>query len=70
MRVEMLVSISGTRDGVEWPRRGGIVDVPDVEAADLIAASLAVAAPADVETAAEPAGDVETAALDTRPRRR
>lgn len=41
MKLTMLVSLSGTRDGVDWPSRGGAVDIPDDEAADLIAAGLA-----------------------------
>lgn len=56
MRVRMLVSISGTRDGVEWPARGGLVDLPDAEAADMIRAGLAAAFVVE--------GEVETAALE------
>jgi len=36
-KVEMLFQISGTRDGVDWPAAGGVIDVPEQEAADLIA---------------------------------
>lgn len=57
--VTMLVTISGTRDGADWPRRGQVLNLPDGEAADLIAAGLAE--PAGVESAAaEPA---ESAAM-------
>ena len=51
MRVCMTVEISGTRDGVPWPPRGGEVDLPDAEGADLCAAGYAtpVAVPAPVE---------------------
>lgn len=41
MRVEMIQHITGTRDGVEWPLKGGTIDLPDHEAADLIGAGLA-----------------------------
>jgi hypothetical protein len=59
----MLVQLSGTRDGVEWPPIGGVLVCPDQEAADLAASGYAVAvakaAPvverADVAPAAETA---------------
>ena len=78
MRVKMLVQISGTRDGRDWPKPGTVVDLP--EGADLIASGLAVAAGAEVETAegdTEPVeaavaagAEVETAEGDTKPKRR
>ncbi|GAA1787926.1 hypothetical protein GCM10009748_23080 [Agromyces lapidis] len=36
-KVEMVVLISGTRNGVDWPAVGGFIDVPAQEAAELIA---------------------------------
>jgi len=36
-KVEMVVLISGTRDGVDWPAVGGLIDVPAQEAAELVA---------------------------------
>jgi hypothetical protein len=67
MRVKMLVSISGTINGQDWPVRGGEIDVPAQVADDLIvnkyaeavgAAPTVETAAADpvVETAAKPAG--------------
>jgi len=41
MRVKMLAEISGTRDGVPWPAVGDVCDVPDIEAAELVAAGYA-----------------------------
>ncbi|GLP71043.1 hypothetical protein TUSST3_76630 [Streptomyces sp. TUS-ST3] len=41
MRVRMKVTISGTRDGQPWPAQGGIVDLPDEEAKQMVAAGLA-----------------------------
>lgn len=38
MRVRMLVTITGTRDGLFWPPVGDTVDLPDEEAAKVIAA--------------------------------
>lgn len=55
MRVRLLATISGTRDGVEWPARGGFVDLPESEAADLIRSGLAAADGSEV---------VETAAIE------
>ena len=60
--VRMVVTITGTRNGEDWPKAGGTIDVPDAEAADLIAAGLAVAAePAKVQTATAPAPEKATA---------
>lgn len=36
MKVRMLGHISGSRDGVMWPKQGEEIDVPDEEAASLI----------------------------------
>ena len=49
MRVRLLVGITGTRNGVDWPRIGESIDLPDVEAADLVTAGLA-----EPEPVAEP----------------
>ena len=64
-QVLMLVSISGTRDGQDWPARGELATLPADEAAAMTAAGL-------VEVAAiEPGGDdVERAADVARPRAR
>jgi hypothetical protein len=35
-KVEMAVRISGTRDGVDWPEIGGLLEVGADEAANLI----------------------------------
>jgi hypothetical protein len=45
IRVRMKVAISGTRDGKEWPDRGGYTTLPDQEAADYIAAGIVEPAP-------------------------
>lgn len=36
MRVQMATNIVGVRDGSEWPRIGGVIDVPDGEGEDLV----------------------------------
>lgn len=41
MLVRMKRHITGTRNGEEWPPRGGTLEVPDHEGADLITAGLA-----------------------------
>lgn len=43
MQVTMRIAIGGYRNGQEWPAPGGTIDVPDHEAADLIANGYAVA---------------------------
>lgn len=55
MLVTMKTKIGGFRNGVEWPPIGGTIDVPDHEAADLVANGYA-------EPAAEPIAPTEEAA--------
>lgn len=57
MRVTLLVSISGTRNGLDWPPAGSVVDLPADEAEGMIACGHAVA-PKD-------APKVEAATVDT-----
>ncbi|MER5892282.1 hypothetical protein [Streptomyces sp. NPDC001876] len=63
MRVRMKVTLSGTRDGVDWPPKGEHVDLPKDEAAHMVAAGLATAdtesAP-DVEEATAPEPETST----------
>lgn len=56
MKIRMKVDVSGSRDGMPWPRRGGVVDLEDDEAAQLCRAGMAepVAEDARVETATPP----------------
>lgn len=63
MRVQMKVSIVGTRDGAEWPPRGGEIDLPDAEGAHMCAAGLAVPVVSEpaVERAVAPAAEKRTA---------
>lgn len=68
-KVRMVARISGVRNGVDWPERGGVIDVPADEAADLIRAGLAVEADVAPEKAVAPVLDVETAAAP-KPRTR
>jgi hypothetical protein len=67
MRIEMRAQLSGTRDGVEWPAPGEVVDLPDDEAAQLIADGLA-----QPSLPAPPAGEVQEAdaGADVQPSRR
>lgn len=41
MKVEMKIHITGSRNGVRWPQAGGVVDLPDNEARDLVDQGLA-----------------------------
>lgn len=45
MKVRLIFSISGTRNGEPWPARGGIIDLPADEAHNLISNGYAVPAP-------------------------
>lgn len=54
MKIRMKADISGSRNGKPWPRRGGTVEVPDAEGAELCAAGLA-------EPVAQKTASVETA---------
>lgn len=53
MKVRMLVTISGTRNGVDWPPAGSEVDLPAHEASDYIAAGLAAAVAPETASAPE-----------------
>lgn len=64
MRVQMTTHIGGYRDGEEWPNIGGVIDVPDHEAADLIAAGYAKEEIDEANDATEPDGD-ESARADS-----
>jgi hypothetical protein len=61
MRYRMNVSITGTRDGADWPPVGGLVDLPPDEGDGMAARGLV----SPVEAATLPAS--ETAAIDTHP---
>jgi hypothetical protein len=57
VKVQMVVSISGTRGGADWPPAGEVLEVTAEEAAQLCAGGLAVPVDArddDVETATPP----------------
>lgn len=72
MKVRMIVEISGTRDGEEWPKRGEVIDLPEAEALDYIAAGLCEAdtTPAPVTETATVEPVKETAARKPgRPRK-
>lgn len=59
----MKIYIAGTRDGVAWPPAGGVVDLPDHEAARLCANGRA-------EPVADKDGDVEKAVAPEGEKRR
>lgn len=53
MQIRMLHKISGTRNGQHWPERGEVIELPDVEAVELVRSRMAthVEAPAVPEKA-------------------
>jgi len=57
MKVRLKVDVSGSRDGVAWPRRGGSVDLPKEEAMQMCRNGMAEPVDSssdDVETATVP----------------
>ncbi len=58
MKVRMVGHISGSRDGVMWPKPGEEIELPDDEAENLIWNKLAEAAEAEEEQADEKADEV------------
>ena len=67
MRVTMNHLISGTRNGAPWPKRGESIDLPDAEAAQLIASGVAVAAEVAAEAPVAPAAPVVAETTDAAP---
>lgn len=69
--VRLLKQISGSRNGVDWPAPGGILDVPEAEAADLERMGIAerVSAKSTITPEAAVAPKPETAAAP-KPRAR
>lgn len=41
MKVRMKFRIEGTRNGLRWPEAGGVIDLPDAEAVDLLSQGFA-----------------------------
>jgi hypothetical protein len=69
MQVRLVQAVSGFRDGASWPPVGSVVEVPDGEGADLIAAGIA-ADPADVVETASAAAPEQAAETGRRKPRR
>ncbi|MEU2311172.1 hypothetical protein [Streptomyces albidoflavus] len=61
MRVRMKATLSGTRDGKDWPPKGSTVDLPADEAQHLLAAGLAAEDDEPAEEHAVPENEPETA---------
>lgn len=62
MFVRMAVQITGTRNGIDWPRIGELIELPDLEAADMIAAGYCIAVD-------EPAPEIVVAPLGRKARK-
>lgn len=69
--VRLLRQLSGSRDGVDWPAPGGVIDVPEGEADDLERLGIAerVSAKSTIQPEAAVAPKPETAAAP-KPRAR
>ena len=71
MRIRLVGEMSGTRDGQDWPPRGSVVDLPDEEAAQLLARGMArPVEDAPVEAATPLTTDVMKAVVPSTPRKR
>jgi hypothetical protein len=72
VKVRMLVQVSGTRDGRDWPVRGSVVELPDAEAAQYCRAGMAepVAVFDDIETATLPEPEQRGLTTSTGPAKR
>lgn len=64
----MLVSMTGTRNGADWPVRGGVVELPEGEAAAYVSAGFV--APVEVAEERATAPKPETATRKRAPRRK
>ena len=60
MKIEMLIKIPGTRNGIRWPDAGTVIDLPGGEANDLI--TQGCASKAGALTKAAPTPKVENTA--------
>lgn len=70
MKVTLLASFSGSRNGVDWPAAGSVVDLPDSEAADLIRNGQAVEVVSSPKAQTAKTVAPESAQIDTRPARK
>lgn len=59
MKIRMKVAVSGNRDGKRWPPIGGVIDLPDAEAAQYCASGLADPVAEDKMEKAVPPQDEE-----------
>lgn len=67
MRVRLTGQMSGTRDGVPWPPRGSVVDLPDDEAISLCQNAMAVPMARDeVEAAVDNVAEMRAAAAQSQ----
>ena len=66
----MLASFSGSRNGVDWPAAGSVVDLPAGEAADLIRNGHAVEVASSPKAQTAKTAAPEAARIDTRPGRK
>jgi hypothetical protein len=70
VRVRLIGQMSGTRDGVDWPPRGSVIELPDDEARALIGGRMAVEMAADpppVERTVLTKADVEERVVEVPP---
>lgn len=69
MRIRMKVTMSGTRNGEDWPPAGEVVDLPTGEAQHLVASGIAEEVTADQDPPVETATAPDTAEKRTTARK-
>lgn len=75
MKLRMKTDVSGARNGQEWPPRGKTLDsdkfgLSEAEVQRYVRAGIVEPVGKDAEAAVPDSSDVETATVDTRPKRR
>lgn len=71
MKVRMKIGMSGTRNGIEWPPVGGLLEVDDEEGAQLCASGHAVPVVEEsAETATAPKAEQRFLVHDEQPTRK
>jgi hypothetical protein len=72
MRIQLIIRVDGMRNGQPWPAPGGIIDLPNSEAINMISHGYAIPAPVpQVQERATAEPIIERATLTpTQPKRR
>lgn len=70
MKIKLLVDVSGMRNGVDWPGRGAVVELPEDEARSMIRSGMGAESEGDDDVMIESAvvtEEPETATVPATP---